>query len=63
MNNYNFPETVPISDSARDLVQRILNNDPSRRPSVDEILAHPWIHNEGTIPKLLPPSTLACPPS
>lgn len=47
MNNYSFPETVPISDHARDLVMKILNNDPSRRPTVDEILAHPWINNEG----------------
>ena len=63
MNNYSFPDTVVISDSARDIITRILNNDPARRPTVDEILSHPWIQNEGSIPKLLPPSTLACPPS
>lgn len=63
MNNYNFPDTVNISDNAKDLVMKILNNDPSRRPTIDEILTHPWINNEGTIPRLLPPSTLACPPS
>lgn len=63
MNAYNFPESVPISDAARDLITKILNNDPSRRPTVDEILAHEWINHEGTIPKLLPASTLACPPS
>jgi len=63
MNSYNFPETVTISEYARDLIQKILNNDPSRRPTVDEILSHNWIADEGTIPRLLPPSTLACPPS
>jgi len=63
MNNYSFPDTVPISDHAKDLVMKILNNDPSRRPTVDEILSHPWINNDGQIPRLLPPSTLACPPS
>lgn len=63
MNSYSFPDTVPITDNARDLIQRILNNDPSRRPTVDEILQHPWISSEGTIPRTLPPSTLACPPS
>ena len=63
MNNYTFPENVTITDQARDLIQRILNNDPSRRPTVDEILMHPWLCGEGTIPKLLPPSTLACAPS
>lgn len=46
MNNYTFPENVQITDSARDLITRILNNDPSRRPTVDEILCHPWITNE-----------------
>ena len=63
MNNYTFPEPVSISDMAKDLISRILNNDPSRRLTVDEIMSHPWINNEGTIPRLLPPSTLACPPS
>lgn len=63
MNNYSFPETVQISDHARDLITKILNNDPSRRPNVDEILMHPWLNNEGSIPRTLPPSTLACPPS
>lgn len=63
MNNYSFPENVSISENARDIIARILNNDPSRRPTVDEILSHPWINNEGSIPRLLPPSTLACPPS
>ena len=63
MNAYNFPENVPITDYARDLVTKILNNDPGKRPSIDEILAHEWINNAGTIPRLLPASTLACPPS
>ena len=63
MNNYNFPENVHIHDNARDIIQRILTNDPTKRPSIDEILAHPWIDNGGRIPKYLPPSTLACPPS
>ena len=63
MNNYTFPESVNISEPAKDLIQKILTNDPARRPTVDEILTHPWIDNGGRIPKFLPPSTLACPPS
>ena len=63
MNAYNFPENVSISDNARDLITKILNTDPGKRPTVDEILQHPWINHEGTIPRLLPASTLACPPS
>jgi polo-like kinase 1 len=63
MNAYNFPDGLQISDSVRDLITKILNNDPGKRPTVDEILCHPWINHEGTIPRLLPASTLACPPS
>jgi len=63
MNAYNFPENVPITDYARDIITKILNNDPAKRPSIDEILAHEWINHAGTIPRLLPASTLACPPS
>jgi len=54
---------VPISDSARNLITKILNLDPSKRPPLDEILNHSFLNTGGTIPKLLPLSTLACPPS
>jgi polo-like kinase 1 len=37
MNAYNFPDNVAISDSARDLITKILNNDPAKRPTIDEI--------------------------
>jgi polo-like kinase 1 len=63
MNAYNFPENVAITDNAKDLITRILNNDPTKRPNVDEILSHEWMCHLGTIPRLLPASTLACPPS
>lgn len=63
MNAYSFPENVPISDAARDLITKILNNDPSKRPNMDEILQHEFLSHGGTIPRLLPASTLACPPS
>lgn len=63
MNSYSFPEHVPLSDAAKGLITRILNLDPARRPSLDEILQHPFINHGGTIPKALPSSTLACPPS
>jgi len=54
---------VPISESAKNLITKILNLDPARRPTLDEIMAHPFMNNGGTIPKQLPLSTLACPPS
>ena len=63
MNAYSFPENVPISDAAKDIITRILNNDPSKRPSLDDIMTSDFINNGGTIPRLLPASTLACPPS
>ena len=60
---YSFPDGIPISDNAKDLIKRILVLDPNKRPSIDEILDHPFFHTGFKIPRLLPPSTLACPPS
>lgn len=63
MNNYTFPEHVPISDSSRSLITKILVLDSSKRPNLEDIMNHPFINHGGTIPKVLPLSTLACPPS
>lgn len=63
MNSYSFPDHVPISDSAKNLITKILNLDPSKRPSLDEIVAHPFLNGGNNIPKTLPVSTIACPPS
>jgi polo-like kinase 1 len=63
MNAYQFPDHVQISDAARDMITKILNNDPAKRPNLDELLAHEFICHGGSIPRLLPASTLACPPS
>jgi len=63
MNAYSFPDNATISESAKDLITKILNNDPSKRPTLDEIQGHPFINHGGGIPRLLPASTLACPPS
>lgn len=52
-----------ISESARNLITKILNLDPSKRPGLDAIMQHPFMNNGTTIPKVLPLSTLACPPS
>jgi len=62
-NQYTFPESATISDEARDLITRILNGDPSKRPTIEEITKHPWLNKSDQIPRLLPASTLACPPS
>lgn len=63
MNSYSFPDHVPISEAAKSLIVKILNLDPSKRPTMDEILEHPFLNHGGTIPKTLPVSTLVCPPS
>ncbi len=63
MNAYSFPEHTVISESAKSLIARILNLDPSKRPTIDEILDHSFLHGSSSVPKLLPASTLACPPS
>jgi len=63
INSYSFPEHVPISDAAKSLIQKILVLEPTQRPTLDDIMEHPFMNNGGTIPKLLPLSTLACPPS
>jgi polo-like kinase 1 len=60
--SYSFPEQVPISKEAKDIVSEILVSEPSLRPSLDELLAHPFMCKY-TMPKLLPASTLAVPPS
>ena len=63
MNAYSFPEHVTISPPAKNLITKILNLEPHKRPTLDEIMAHEFMNTGGTIPKLLPVSTLACPPS
>ena len=37
MNSYSFPEHILISDIARNLITKILNLDPTKRPTLDEI--------------------------
>ena len=63
MNDYVFPDHIAISDEARHLISSILHLDPTKRPNLDEILDHNFFHMGNPIPKLMPASTLACPPS
>jgi len=62
-NNYSFPDNATISDNAKDIIKKILITQPEQRLTLDEILLHPFIDNAGPLPKLLPISTLACPPT
>lgn len=63
MNAYTFPDHIQISDAAKDMITKILNNDPAKRPTLEELLQHEFLNHGGSIPRLLPASTLACPPS
>jgi polo-like kinase 1 len=63
MNAYSFPETAIISEAAKNLITQILVTDPSKRPTLDQILTHDFFNQGTSIPKLLPTSTLACTPS
>ena len=43
----NEPKKIEkISDNARDLLHGLLNKDPNKRLTCDEILKHPWLNNE-----------------
>ena len=63
MNAYTFPENAIISEAAKNLISQILVLDPSKRPTLYQILTHDFFNQGTSIPKLLPPSTLACTPS
>ena len=63
MNAYSFPDTAIISEAAKNLITQILVTDPSKRPTLDQILTHDFFNLGTSIPKLLPSSTLACTPS
>jgi len=63
MNSYTYPENTVISLAAKNLITRILNLNPTARPSLDEVLGHEFFNQGNVIPKLLPTSTLACAPS
>ncbi len=44
-NNYAFPSSVAVSEDAKDLIKKILVTDPSQRPTLDDILQHPFVKN------------------
>jgi len=48
-NAYAFPESLYISSAAKNLIQSILRHDPKSRPTVFDIINHPWF---GVVPSL-----------
>ena len=62
MNAYSFPESVPLSDQSKSLITRVLISDPTKRPTLEDILSHEFFHQGNPIPPLMPVSTLSVPP-
>ncbi len=60
-NSYYFPEHVSISKEAKSLVKLILNANPNKRPTLDDIKNHSFLVLPS--PSTLHPSLLACPPT
>ncbi|KNE68931.1 PLK protein kinase, variant [Allomyces macrogynus ATCC 38327] len=58
--SYEFPDSVRISDEARDLIAAILQSQPETRPSIQQIRFHPFF--TAPMPKELPVSALTTPP-
>ena len=62
MNAYSFPDHIPLTAEAKDLIAKILVSDPSGRLTIPQIEEHAFFV-KNPIPKFLPSSTLAVPPS
>ena len=62
MNAYSYPETISVSEELKDLIAKLIVTDPLLRLPLDEVLQHPFM-KKNLIPKNLPTSTLACPPT
>ena len=52
-NEYEFPNDSSISAHVQELIQQILTTDPSKRPTLHEIVDHLFF-TEGTVPSRLP---------
>jgi polo-like kinase 1 len=63
INTYSFPNYINISEQAKDLIVKLLEPNPVKRLSLEEIQKHPFLENKSAIPKLLPLFTLHSAPS
>lgn len=60
---YSFPEQISLSDNVKNVITKIFNLDPSKRPTLDEISEHPFMNNGIGIAKTMHISTLAMAPT
>ena len=61
-NEYTFPKNAIISEAAKDLINKILVNEPTKRLTLEQILAHDFFNQGYSIPKSLPNYTWDIPP-
>ena len=52
-NEYSFPKDKKISDTAKDLIRSMLQSKPEDRPSLEQIISHPFF-TERAMPVALP---------
>lgn len=61
--NYKFPEKVKLSDKVKNLIKKIFQLDPSKRPTLDQIMEDPFLNGGEGIPQTMHISTLAMTPT
>lgn len=49
---YTYPNDVTVSDEAKDLVSRMIQVDPDKRITMEEIRNHPWMQGPKRAPRL-----------
>ncbi|KAK9048455.1 hypothetical protein SSX86_032580 [Deinandra increscens subsp. villosa] len=59
--NFSFYEKTwkKISSSAKDLISRLLNVDPEKRPTANEILKHPWVIGDSATEREIDPEIVS----
>ncbi|RLN44134.1 hypothetical protein BBJ28_00010608, partial [Nothophytophthora sp. Chile5] len=60
-NDYEFPAAAHVSRSAQSLIRGILRSNPEDRPSLEQILKHPFLADE-SVPTSLPRTALLITP-
>jgi len=60
---YSFPEQIKLSEDVRNLITKIFVLDTSKRPTLNEILEHPFLNNGVGVAKTMHISTLAMRPN
>jgi polo-like kinase 1 len=61
--NYHFPEHTKTSDKFKNIIKKIFQLDPAKRPTLTQILEDPFLNNGVGIPKTMHISTLAMYPT